>query len=106
MKTTRQQTDRSCADGALSFKLMAAMTIAFGAVAITLQAAQPSWWATRGAVNTNPKNDSAVVNQGQLKKFTFGTECRSNRWCGLHSQHHDRWVEQLLSHEWIQYERL
>jgi hypothetical protein len=71
MKNRCQQTNRSCADGALSSKLMVAMTVAFAALAITLQAAQPSWWTSRGAVNSNPKNDFAVVNEGQLKKITF-----------------------------------
>jgi hypothetical protein len=71
MKLIRQQTKCSCADGALSFKLMAAMTIALGVAGITLQAAQPGWWTTLGAVDSNPKNDNAVANEGQLKKFTY-----------------------------------
>jgi hypothetical protein len=71
MKIVRQQANRSCADGALSFKVMMAMTLSFGVVAISLQAAQPAWWTSRGAINSSPRNDSAVVNEGQLKKFTF-----------------------------------
>lgn len=33
-------------------------------------AAPPSWWAQRGATNTEPSADDAAVTQGQLKHFT------------------------------------
>lgn len=33
-------------------------------------AAPPAWWASRGATDTNPPNDDAALNQGQLKQFT------------------------------------
>lgn len=68
MKLARKNSERSCADGALSFKLMALMTVLFGALALTLQAAQPSWWTT--VLNSNPRNDSAAVNESQVKLFT------------------------------------
>jgi hypothetical protein len=71
MKLARKKNERTCADGALSFKLMALMTFIFAALALTLQAAPPGWWSSRGAVNTLlTRNDSALVNEGQLKQFT------------------------------------
>lgn len=30
----------------------------------------PVWWSARGATSTQPTNDSAAINQGQLKHFT------------------------------------
>ncbi|MES2476467.1 MAG: hypothetical protein V4640_11860 [Verrucomicrobiota bacterium] len=35
-----------------------------------ISAAPPAWWASRGATNAYPINDTAVVNQGQFKRFT------------------------------------
>jgi hypothetical protein len=42
---------------------------AVGLLAATALAADPAWWTSRGAVNSNT-NPYAVVNQGQLKAFT------------------------------------
>jgi len=42
----------------------------FSILALTAYAAQPGWWTTRSAVNTNTPNDYEAVNQGQLKQFT------------------------------------
>ncbi len=40
------------------------------AVVPTLKAASPSWWVSRGVLNTNASpNDFAAVNQGQVKNF-------------------------------------
>src|ERR1700761_5558327 len=40
-------------------------------LAVTLEAADPSWWTSRSAVNVSlGTNDYAAVNQGQLKLFT------------------------------------
>ena len=50
--------------------MMALMTIAFGALAFSLEASQPAWWTSRGAVNTNTKNDNLAINESQLKQFT------------------------------------
>ena len=66
----RKRAEQTCADGALSFKMMALMTIAFGALAFSLEASQPAWWTSRGAVNTNTKNDNLAINESQLKQFT------------------------------------
>ena len=47
------------------------MAVIFVAMAMTVQATQPSWWtATGGPLNSNPANDYAAANQGQLKQFT------------------------------------
>lgn len=40
-------------------------------MAATSSAAPPAWWGTSGATNGSTLNDSAPVNQGQLKHFTF-----------------------------------
>lgn len=71
MRTSCSKNSRTCSDGALSFKMMVVITMGFAVVGLSLQAAQPSWWASRGAVNGNPRSDDAIVNEGQLKKFTF-----------------------------------
>jgi hypothetical protein len=70
MKRTFRPDERTCADGALSFKMMALMSGLFGVVALTLPGADPGWWSSRGAVNSNPTNDYAYINEGQLKQFT------------------------------------
>jgi hypothetical protein len=69
MKLTCKRSERTCADGALSWKLMALMTVSFAALTITLEAAAPGWWTSRGAVASN-NTPNAVVTVGQLKQFT------------------------------------
>ncbi len=66
-----RKSESPCKGGALTLNQLGLMAGLFGVLALTVQAAQPSWWATRGAIDSNPKNDNAVVTQGQLKKFTY-----------------------------------
>src|ERR1700685_3999183 len=73
MKLERRRENRTCADGALSLKLMLLMTACFGARALTVQATTtPAWWSARGAVTiASPStNDYDAVSMGQLKFFT------------------------------------
>ena len=72
MKLSRNSKGKTCADGALSFRLMAAMTAVFMGLGlvISLPAAPPAWWSSRGATNASATNDFYAVNQGQLKQFT------------------------------------
>src|ERR1700678_438579 len=70
MKRALNRNERTCADGALSWKMMALMSGMFGVLAVGLAGADPGWWSSRGAVNSNPPNDYAYINEGQLKAFT------------------------------------
>jgi hypothetical protein len=72
MKRTCHRNERTCADGALSWKMMAWMTVAFAAVALTLPAADPGWWqqGAGGAIDFSTNNDSDVVHQDQARQFT------------------------------------
>jgi len=73
MKRPYHRSERTCADGALSFKMMGLMTGLFAVLAVTLPAADPAWWGPsgRGAINySTGTNSGVVVNQGQVKQFT------------------------------------
>jgi len=70
MKRAINRNERTCADGALSWKMMALMSGMFGVLAVGLAGADPGWWRSWGAVNSNPPNDYAYINEGQLKAFT------------------------------------
>ena len=70
MKLRFKRGQKSCADGAMSLRLMAIMIAVFSVLALTLQA-QPVWWTSQGAVNSSlTAKDSLAANQGQLKLFT------------------------------------
>jgi len=57
-------------DSSFTVQQAALMAVVFLALVLTLQA-QPTWWtATGGPLDSNPANDYAVANQGQLKQFT------------------------------------
>ncbi len=67
----RTRKSASSEDSSFTIQQGALMVTFFVALALTLQAAQPAWWtATGGPLNSNPANDYAVANQGQLKQFT------------------------------------
>ena len=71
MRRTRHPTGRDSTESALTLQQVVLMLALFGVLAITLQAAQPGWWTTSGAVNSSgATNDYEVANQGQLKHFT------------------------------------
>jgi hypothetical protein len=49
----------------VAFSLLAALI----ALPLSVIAAQPSWWTTRGVTNGNEANDYSAVNQGQVKNI-------------------------------------
>jgi len=57
-------------DSSFTVQQAGLMVVVFLALALTLQAQPPWWTATGGPLNSNPANDYAVANQGQLKQFT------------------------------------
>jgi len=72
MKKRLQDRGNASLLSALTLQQLGLMAGLFAALAVTLQAAQPNWWTSRGAVNTSlTRNDSAALKEGQLKKMTF-----------------------------------
>jgi len=54
--------------GRVSFRLLTGIAI-LGLFPALLWAQSPQWWTQRGVQNTNPANDYAAVNQGQVKNI-------------------------------------
>ena len=46
------------------------LTVLMAVTSASSFAAPPAWWTERGATNSDPADDHAAVNQGQLKHFT------------------------------------
>jgi hypothetical protein len=66
MTIPRKKRDETSATLTQTLGLVLAMS---GLVVLAASAAGPDWWQADGVLNSNPPNDYAPVNQGQLKNF-------------------------------------
>ncbi len=71
MKNKLRRRGATSTESSLTLQQLGLMLGIFTILSVSLEATQPAWWtATGGPLNSNPPNDYAVANQGQLKQFT------------------------------------
>ncbi len=71
MKVRRHPRSKESIVSSITLQQIALMLGCFAAVAVTVEASQPGWWTSSGAVNGSATAaDYSAVAQGQLKQFT------------------------------------